>query len=373
MENLLLTLKNGELYSKDEVVFVEGNYYRKIEMEQLNIIFDHYYQKYVFDNDCYMYGVVGINSKYGYFNKDANYINTGDEWYISYEVMFDNGIDHCESCEIYYYFNHEDCNCDSNSRYCFDYHEKIRQDISNNSMYKIGLEVEKEDLYQLEKEYPEDLFYCTNWIKEEDGSLNEDGFELVSPVFPFDIEKNIFEQEIIINSINEVSDYINAEFTESCGGHINISCKNLTSRDLLFKISGYIPLLYSIYEKRVKNTFSEAKQLKLYNDRKLAFRLKELGVLEIRIFPAVKNVNNLLWRIELIRLFIKYSTNQYKVALHNISNPKHEIHQHLLKVFNKEQLLQKCKLFAGYLCSIDYIELNRKTINKSLVRINKAV
>lgn len=366
-------LKSEERCLTEEAYEIEGSYYHKSEFDSYNIVYDNYQNQYDFDSNC-LYGYIKWNEE-GHFSVDADYVEYRGDYYISEYVAEDFGIHYCSDCENHY---HEDNGCDCSNeceRYCFEYHSDNRKDFSENSKYRIGFEVEKEDICQRDEEYAIDLFAETGWAKEEDGSLGSGGFELVSPVLPLAIDLPVQDQSVITDSIYDVRSYINAEYSKRCGGHINISQDGLSSKELLTSFSGYLPLFYAIYQNRIDNTYAKAKSIKHYIhewDKYSSFHCKGNGVLEIRIFPAVKNDTNLLWRAELLRLILANPTSSNKKALEQIANHKNSLHLHLRKVFNSQDLLAKVKLFALYAKQFDDINIKQKTINHSVVKILKA-
>ncbi len=374
-KSLTIILESQEICLSSEAHNVGGLYFHEEEFEEKEIVYDNLNECYEFEQNCY-YGYINYDEK-GFFYKDAYCIKFNGIYYMDLAVAGRFGVYICDTCEITYY-EYDGCECnydnddDENNNYCFDCHSKTRKDFSDDSNFKIGFEVEKEDQEILTNELPNLVYERTGWVKEKDGSLNNSGFELVSPILPLNLATSIYEQNILINAINDVKSYINADYSGRCGGHINISSKDLSSQELLQKISGYLPLFYAIYQSRIDNNFAEVKNLNKYITlpaKYTAFHCKSNGILEVRIFPAVKNTNNLLWRTELLRLILNNPTRSYKRALQIIANPKDELHQHLRKIFNQSKLLEKVKLFAHFTKCIENVQFKQKTVNRSLVKI----
>lgn len=370
LQEQTITLNSGEICTADEAHYIRDDYYHESEFDEAGIVYDHYNEEYRHMDDC-VFGYISYRNE-GYFSIFSEYVCYNDTNYLDYDVAANHGVYYCSDCDSYYT---DECNCDDEDDYCFDYHSGNRTDYSGNSIYKIGFEVEKEDSSQRERHYAWDLFDSTGWAKERDGSLAAGGYELISPVYPFNLAHSVYMQEIITSSIAAVVHYIDADYSDNCGGHINISAQGMSSQELLAAISGYLPLFYSIYQRRITNTYSKAKCLDLYvsePNKYSAFNCKHNGVVEIRIFPAVKNVSNLLWRAELLRLILKSATGDFRVALSNITNPNNEIHQHLKRVFSTDELFGKVKLFAKYTLEIDKSIIKQKNVNRNLYRITKA-
>jgi len=178
--------------------------------------------------------------------------------------------------------------------------EYIRDSRAENNGFYIGFEIEKEDedvrnsisISEFKAAFP-------HWRKERDGSLSgSSGYELISPILPLDIDfiREMFRYSPILTR------HINADFSAKCGGHINISDENRPADILFDDIAGYFPILAALYPSRCNNDFS-----KLYGKIKMkggiggrsAFYLRSDRI-ELRIFPAVRNVENLIFRANLI-------------------------------------------------------------------------
>lgn len=181
----------------------------------------------------------------------------------------------------------------------FDYNASAK------SIFNVGFEIEKEDLSVKESIYLDDFKDKTGdiWRKEKDGSLNNDsGFELISPVFP--LNKSLIIDYIKNNQI--LLEHINADYSSSCGGHIHISIKHFTGEELFSHISCFMPLLYALYPSRAKNTYTQSKPKSLMQKSSDKYQSVKIwsNRIEIRIFPAVKNIENLAFRIDLINYIL---------------------------------------------------------------------
>jgi hypothetical protein len=164
-----------------------------------------------------------------------------------------------------------------------------------------GVEIEKEDdevlrsitISDFKSDYKE-------WRKESDGSLNEHGFELISPIFPLDIP--YFVDYVKNNPV--LLNHISAKSSHRCGGHINISEINKTPDELFELIQWYVPLFYALYPKRKSISYCQSKSIdKIKADKaKYGAIYIKRECIEIRIFPAIKNLNQLEFRLRLIEL-----------------------------------------------------------------------
>ena len=98
---------------------------------------------------------------------------------------------------------------------------------NENDEYLVGLEVEKTDRTLRDDGLAWEIAENSGWIRERDGSLNDGGFELVSPILP------LFDNTRLNAAISPVERYIDGNADSSCGGHINVSRKGKTSEELL--------------------------------------------------------------------------------------------------------------------------------------------
>ena len=222
---------------------------------------------------------------------------------------------------------------------CHDYHSGFRRNrLSENTVWTIGFEVEKEDDYPVDAH---DLYAVdeTGWCREEDGSLNDDGFELVSPVY--DLFQNRMDNDIAESRI--LRDHINAEYSSNCGGHINFGKRGITGNELFDEIQAFVPLFITIWRHRLGNHYSQMKRKP--DDYKRAGKYSAIHVkgsyLEIRVPPAVKSVNNLLWRRDLIRIVASNCKAKPLQVITMILSPKTALGQHLRKVYKSEEQIHK--------------------------------
>jgi hypothetical protein len=299
----------------------------------------------------------------------TGYIDVGDEYYVDksdnrefYDIVWFNDRDRYGFTEDGWYSDEDDCwysnHYEKPELYLYDYHHGPRATprTTKDTVFTIGFEVEKEDDDLQTREMADTVYQETGWVKERDGSLGEFGFEFISPVF--DLLKHNFEAEF-----DMVKDYLNADYSYSrCGGHINVGKRGLNGQDFFNTISGYMPLLYALYPDRVGVTYCEAKsKSRLVNspDKYSSVYVKD-SFIEFRIFGAVKNMNNLLWRTELIRIMVNNpTTNEYDV-LKMMTSPKTSLCKHLLSLYSVDKLISKINLFIRYMKTVESKELSVK-------------
>lgn len=230
------------------------------------------------------------------------------------------------------------------------------KEVTKKTPYKFGVEVEKGDKNVLFSELATNLHNSTGWRKEWDRSLGKWGFEIISPIYDFysdQMFEDIYANETLLK-------HINASTKKSCGGHITISSVEHSSLGLYRQIENFIPLLYALYPARMSNKYCKALskedmeaphwdgRLNTREDRYRSILLKPEGnMVEFRIFPAVKDVAQLHWRVELLRIMFKMG----KLGPHQIAramvNSKSPLYLHLSKKLDDESILKKSDMYLG--------------------------
>jgi hypothetical protein len=197
----------------------------------------------------------------------------------------------------------------------------------------------------------------TGFKKERDGSLGDGGFELISPVLP------LFNDAVINEVISPIRAVLNSDTTDRCGGHFNVSMNGTTARELIKKVKGSLPIFYSIYSKRLDNSYCRAYQFGTYlrSPKKYqAFYVKNDSILEFRIFPAIKNEQMLKNRIQLMRIIFSelYGKSNNKVLL-SMATKNSNLYNFMLNVVCggsmdkfKVKLTEFAKRSAQYKCGI---------------------
>lgn len=348
----------------DILVLHDDEWYHEDSLCYYDIVF-------VDADDCFAHisqcisGIINSRGHEGLFLKrEHNYIQFNGMYYISEDVANDNGIYFCCDHDEWYDSNVEgcqECNEDGNNGDLFEYHSDHREDFTNEEThFRVGFEVEKEDEDLQKEECAIELFENTGWAKEKDGSLDDDsGFELVSPTYDLFSDK-------IIESFNKVTKYLNAGFSGNCGGHINYSIRGMEPIEMLKTVEGYLPLLYCMYQHRLHNRFCAAKKAELLysdGDKYQAVALKDNRI-EFRIFSAVKSQKHLEWRLELMKIFANHPRTQVHEVLRDLCCKGSDLHKHLLKIFTLDQLQEKINLFIKYSLEIEEINL-KNMINDS--------
>lgn len=234
--------------------------------------------------------------KYCYFRGDITRLEYAKE--SGYQIYINRG-------DYVAYRNAYSAYTDRRSIFIDSYHSSRSVSMgATGRRFKVGIEIEKEDeilisrdLETFKKEFPK-------WRLESDSSLHTDefGYELISPTMGFDTHNDI---QKIKYELERLKDYINGDISERCGTHITVSDSNFLPSDLYDSLESYLPLLYALYPSRRENSYSRAKHKGDYKEERGALNLKSRAV-EIRIFPATINLNQLYFRLSLVRFMLSH-------------------------------------------------------------------
>lgn len=237
------------------------------------------------------------------------------------------------------------------------YHTKQKVDESKlevfhseSDEYLLGLEVEKVDAILRDKGEAWKLLHETCWSKENDGSLNSGGYELISPILP------LFNTRVISECCEKVKDFIDGGSDDSCGGHITLSSRKLTTEELFDSFKQFAPILYALYPKRLTNRYCKAKEwtkYRTYNEKYQAFYLKDAfsklgGKVEIRFPNRVRNLTTLKWRIKLIQTLIKDAKSNLNQFAQKIGCPESNYYKLFAEQYEHKQIAFKLYLIDKY-------------------------
>lgn len=312
-----------------------------------NLHWSNYHGYYVdAEDDDTHYGVVSYNGRRDWFSSDEYvWCDDNDTYYVNRDVAQQFNVVWSDSrCEYVLDegYDDEEDNIQQNNA---NYHSGLtRVTIDHHAKWRIGFEVEKEDGDAGSIHYRQ-LYDRTQWCKESDGSLDSNiGYELISPVY--DLYGNSLDTAL---KDPEIRTLIDASHSSNCGGHIHVSCGEYNTDQLFEGFSGFYPLLYALYEFRVDKSYCQAKKKHEYyrKDKYSAVYIRDYTV-EFRIFSAVKNVDNLLWRRDLIRIMAdNFNKSEFDV-LKMMVNPTSKLYKHLRKVFPQDRMMDKVRLFVKY-------------------------
>jgi len=337
----ILTAHATDLYGID--YFHKSHYENNRSLYSSSVVYSDYHDCYI-DRDtpglhCGYWSEDADNSSSWFVNCDAVYVDQNDTWYYNGYVAGAHG----------FVYNDRTSSWGTEvvtSRY-HSLERVFRFKLDNRPKFSIGFEIEKEDSDTCNIESIS-LYRDTEWIKEADSSLDRSiGYELVSPAF--DMFSNQMIKEIDKNE--DLKRLINANSSSNCGGHINIASSEYNTKELFEGLSAFMPLLYSMYESRIDKHYSMAKEKHQYLDSsadKYAAVFIKHNVLEIRIFSAVKSVENLLWRQDLIRIMCNNINKSEVDVLRMLCNQKSKLYMHLRKVYTQEEIIKKIGMFVTF-------------------------
>lgn len=263
-----------------------------------------------------------------------------------------------------------------------------------------GVEIEKQNSEYRQAEEAEEIVKRAFieageiWIKERDGSLNSSGYELKSP--PKELTPSAAD---LLQFFAPVSYLINADETsgspENCGGHIHLSHPQYRPAQLYQYLLGCLPVLYALYIDRItensttKNEqirkgqttesprykfsggycnpkpisratrhdpaymFAEKNYLGMNDDGSSDSRYNAISVnsssgktLEFRLFPIIHDTATLVWRVQLIELFLRsYFRQSEQQIAKAILDPNSELNKHLSELYTPLGIVAIYRLF----------------------------
>lgn len=342
------TMTSGAVCHDDDLDEINhtvcGDSFHADEQSDCDIIWCDWDELYAYQSEC-EYGYINRREEGYFFRDDSDWVCCDDVYYRNTDVAAYNDIYYYDSVGEYRHIDDAPDDDEDNDEYLNSYHSGSRSwRVDSNTAWTMGFEVEKEDKDIMKSCQYHELPH--NWTKEKDSSLSDSsGFELISPVYNlFDV---LHEQDIAASSL--LTNHINAKHSGSCGGHIHLGSKLYNTEQMFEGISGFLPVLYSLYEGRLDVNYCKAKKKHEYlnRDKYSAVYVRDTTV-EFRIFPAVKSVDNLKWRIDLLRIMVRNFGKTEREVLTMLCDRKSLLHEHLLKVINADKMLQKVALFVKY-------------------------
>jgi hypothetical protein len=340
-ECLYSRVHSGYILQSEAVEDARGHFFVEDNADDLDYVWSDFNDAWINTNwNDTVYGYTGHSEEY-FMSDEYVYIN--GTYFVDSGVANDHGY-HYDSDEDEWY--HEDDERPARVSRCNSgYHSgRGREFRAGNAKFTIGVEIEKEDdvagLIHWSKVYSN-----TGWIKENDGSLDCNGYELVSPVF--DLFNDGMDKEI--DGSSDLQELIDAEYSDNCGGHINLGATDYTPEQLFEGLSSFMPLLYTMYPHRIDRSYCQAKKKYNYRspDKYSAVYIKH-NVVEFRIFPAVRSVKNLLWRRDLIRIMCDNINKSELDVLKMLVNQNSKLYKHLRKIYSQDVLLERTKQFIMY-------------------------
>jgi hypothetical protein len=347
-------LHNGDIADKelDEVVEVDGEFYNSEDDDVCYVDSrdEWYHTDYCTFSNCMGEWVHDDDGEWDYDNDDfatPAWFEDNDYDYIEYgqasgRYLHNDVSAYCE--DIGAYVHGDDAHWDEDSDCCYfnednipnrgkdcvsSYHgSPCPEDLSNNSQFKIGIEIEKNSIMGSDSEGDEIGAYDLFKGFEKDSSC---GVEAITNILPLDDidsdnEKKVFEM------FEEARDVIDEEeVDDSCGGHMTVSCSDSLSyvitkgkegegnsihvnqqTVLREKMRINSAIVYALYRYRLKNSYCENdKDMKRTNPTRYTSVLpKNNNTVEFRLFSRIKNVEQLKLRYRLMYQLMNHSINK---------------------------------------------------------------
>lgn len=238
-----------------------------------------------------------------------------------------------------------------NAPYVADYHQGARHGeqrpsyVGKDTLFSIGFEVEKED-YDVKTSINNVKFnMATGWDKERDGSLNDDGYEIVSPTY--DLYDDRLDQDLAIDILRE---HINGDYSTRCGGHIHLGAVGMSGRTFFDRFAPWLPLMYAVYVGRINGEHCKVKKnddLKFSSDKYQSVRLFDNRI-ELRIPSAVSDTTNLLWRRDLLRIICDNLDATPLRIVSMLTDKRSRLYKHMSKVYDAKRMQEKLQLYVYF-------------------------
>ena len=363
----ICTLESGATcHTEDDCDEVKTTYdgyaFHEDEMECCEIEWSDYDSEYAYTNDL-LWGFVAYNCEGWFISDDADYIECDCNYYANervanaMDIYYHNGEGEWLHIDDHPTDEEDEEEEEDKIQYLAEYHRgggRGWRVPRGETKFTMGFEVEKEDFDAKTSCTYRELPH--GWTKEKDGSLSyESGYELISPVY--DLYGSLHEEDI--ESSNLLKQHINGSYSGSCGGHIHIASPLYSVEDLFEGCSGFFPVLYSLYVKRLNVGYAQAKKKHEYLNRdKRSSIYVRADTLEFRIFPAVKNVKNLMWRVGLLRIIMDNLGATEREVLRMLCDAESPLHKHIAAVIGSENMMRKIDLFVEYSSLYNDVDLN---------------
>lgn len=190
-----------------------------------------------------------------------------------------------------------------------------KEAVDRSKGFVCGMEIEKSDPDILESVHIIDFRNSVNdWHKTDDSSIDGDkGFELISPVLPFDpiFIRQYLERLCLKEPI--MDEHLNASVDTHCGFHLSISNKKMRPEEIFRRMFNWLPVLYALYPSRTENRYCTAVinrrrdvisgDWRPYKNKYTPAYIRN-DRLELRIFPGAKTVEQIIWRLSLVRYML---------------------------------------------------------------------
>jgi hypothetical protein len=261
----------------------------------------YYHEDYLSDND-----IVWVSDQDEYYHRDDVYFwDSDDEYHLEPED------DEDDSSNLLWGYN------EGEREKNFVEIDKIE---GEEVMFGFGMEIEKSEMPDFDFD-KWDIYNETGAVLERDGSV-DDGFELKTPVY------NLFSPKTE-ERLSKLKSFADIKGVENAGGHIGFSMIGKSDEELIDLCSGFIPLIFAMYKKRLSNDYCSGKKidiLKSSGEKMQAIRMRG-SYIEFRIFSSVKNYNTILFRLNLFRIMAKNLGKSFPSVIGMAVNKNSELHK----------------------------------------------
>ena len=158
--------------------------------------------------------------------------------------------------------------------------------------------------------------------------------------------------------LEEAEDIINSPCDSSCGGHMTISIetkeKKLSKYDIMDKLKHNLSIIYALYPARLSKSYCcENKKLIWQNNGKYSPVYLKFNRVEIRLFSAIKNVQQLKNRYDLLFKLLYYTFEKpvsFGVLIKKVTpNLRRMYSNHPNKILKINRVIELSKSFRMYL------------------------
>ena len=334
----------------DELVFFRGEYYLEDYLGDNDLCRLHSGEIYRVDDACWVPDVCEW-----YDSDDCHYWECDGEYHLEEEPGEDDEDDEEETSRRQ--------RQDSLWGYSQGPTEKayVHEDAVEGMPHQFGfgMEIEKGEMPDFEFDKQE-IYDTTGAVMERDGSVSN-GFELKTPVYNLFSPKT--EERLAL-----LKDFANVDNVSNAGGHIGFSMEGKRDEELLDMCSGWVPLIYSMYKKRLDNHYCSGKTIaKLKGDKEKFQSINLRGkYIEFRVIASVKTYNTVLFRLKFFRLMASNLNRNFASVIGMAINPSSDLYKLL-----RQDVYKDDKKFERLIR--DAISINTQFGNKKLTQkqINK--
>lgn len=183
------------------------------------------------------------------------------------------------------------------------------------------------------------------------------GVEAITNILPLEGVRSERRHDIF-SMFKEAKDIINSPHNNRCGGHMTISVetkgKKLSKYDIMDKLKHNLSIIYALYPARLSASHCcENKKILWQSNQKYSPVYLKHNRVEIRLFSAIKNVEQLKNRYDLLFKILYYTFEKpvsFSVLLKKVTpNLKRLYRNHPNKTQKINRVLDLSKSFRMYL------------------------